>query len=108
MLEDIPNPFNEVVNRQPRPSHSPGRHSPEGPTAGRVIVPVPATATPGDTAELSADHHLPGEPKLVARITTAPGPGEVMPPRWWAGRSAGPRPARQEADSSVGDADTQG
>jgi hypothetical protein len=86
MLEDISNPFNEVVSRPNRPSHPEGR-GPDGARAPwRPIVPVPVPAGPADSSE-SADHQ-PTPP--VAPITTAPGPGEVASPPWWR-RTPSPR-----------------
>ena len=97
MLEDIGNPFNQIVNRHPRPSHTAGRPSPEGVTAGRLVVPVPEPAGPAETAEPSAGHQLPDATPLVARITAEPGPGEVAPPKWWASRGASARGAGQDS-----------
>lgn len=86
MLEDIP-PLSQPVNRQPRASHPSGRPSPGSHDSGRFVVPVPATPVSGGAAEL-ADNHHPNEEGLVVRITNAPGPGEVTPPKWWANRGA--------------------
>jgi hypothetical protein len=97
MLEDIPNRFNEVVNRPPRPSHSTGRPSGEANNAARLVVPVHAPAGHADPAEPPAAHSVAGESSPVTRITTAPGPGEVASPTWW-----GNKPMRlSEADSAT-------
>ncbi len=82
MLDDIPNPFNQVVSRQPRPSHSGGRASSDGRAAGHRIVPTPATA------EWLDGHELPLDTAPVTPITTAPGPGEVSSPSWWKNKPA--------------------
>jgi hypothetical protein len=79
MLEDISNPFNEVVNRPTRPSHHGGRGPDGARAARRPIVPVPVPAG-RDGATEPAD----GQPTPpVAPITTAPGPREVSAPAWW-------------------------
>jgi hypothetical protein len=83
MLEDIPNPFNQIVNRPPRPSHSRGRSSSEDLAARRRIVPIPASADPTDAAEALEAHAPTREAIPMARITTAPGPREVSSPSWW-------------------------
>jgi hypothetical protein len=104
MLEDIPNPFKQVVTRNPRPSHPAGRLSPEGTAHGRVIIPVLAPADRVDAAE-PGGHRNPDDETFAARITTGPGPGEVAPPKWWANRGAGLRPLGQDDDRSAGDSD---
>jgi hypothetical protein len=83
MLEDIPNPFNQIVNRPPRPSHSGGRSPNEGLAAGSRIVPIPVPADRTEAAEsLGADEPR-SDTAPLTRITTAPGPGEVSSPSWW-------------------------
>jgi hypothetical protein len=86
MLEDIPEPFKEVVTRHPRPSHSTARQSGEGLDSGGLVIPVPDPLASADPAEPPAAHALSGETLPTTRITTAPGPGEVAPPKWWANK----------------------
>ena len=84
MLQDIPNPFPQVVTRHPRPSH-PG----EGDHSGRLIIPVgtPAGhAGPSDPPVVGP--HPDGDP-IASRITPAPGPGEVSAPKWWNNKPSG-------------------
>jgi hypothetical protein len=86
MLEDIPNPFPQVVTRNPRSSHPGGRHPGESSASGRFIIPVGAPAGQTDASEPSAaaTHHDGGP--IAARITPEPGPGEVAPPKWWSNK----------------------
>jgi hypothetical protein len=84
MLEDISDPFNQVVNRPPRPTHSGGRPSNEGGAARSRVVPIPVSPETPD------GHGTPPDAAPVTRITTAPGPGEVASPRWW-----NPKPSDQ-------------
>ncbi len=101
MLEDIP-PLSQPVNRQPRASHPAGRPSPGGNDSGRFIVPVPAASASGGAAEPANGPQHPGGGASVVRITNAPGPGEVAPPRWWANRGTPLRESDREADTTVG------
>lgn len=80
MLEDISNPFNQVVNRPPRPSHANGR-SPHDAAAARRVVPIPAPAVDADSSE-GKDGPAPATGAAMP-ITTAPGPSEVNSPSWW-------------------------
>jgi hypothetical protein len=80
MLEDIPNPFGQVVNRHRRPSHPAGRNAPE---PGRVVVPVRTPASHVPAGEPPVAHQPADETPSPARITAEPGPGEVTPPSWW-------------------------
>jgi hypothetical protein len=84
MLEDISDPFNQFVNRPPRPVHSGGRSSDEGLAARRRIVSIPSAAGGADAAEslLDALRQSTGT-RPATPITTAPGPGEVSSPSWW-------------------------
>jgi hypothetical protein len=100
MLEDIP-PLSQPVNRQPRASHPAGRPSPGSHDSGRFVVPVPATPASGGAAEPASGRHHPGEEAPVVRITNAPGPGEVAPPKWWANRGASLPETDREAEPTV-------
>lgn len=82
MLEDISNPFNQIVNRPPRPTHPAGRPSNEDLAARHRVVPVPDAAIPLD-ADPSGGGQSPEEAPRATRIVSAPGPGEVVSPRWW-------------------------
>jgi hypothetical protein len=78
MLEDISNPFHQVVNRPTRPSHAGDRAAP------RRVVSVPGPTGPRDADGMAEGQPSSAEPAPATRIVAAPGPGEVAPPRWWA------------------------
>ncbi len=83
MLQDIPNPFPQVVTRNPRSSHPAGRHPGDGVNTGVIIIPVGTPSHHVDPAEPPvAGQHPDGDP-IASRITPEPGPGEVSPPKWW-------------------------
>ena len=90
MLEDIPNPFPQVVTRNPRSSHPGGRHLGESSPSGRLIIPVGAPLGHPDASDPSAaathDHGGPISP----RITPEPGPSEVAAPKWWSNKPTVP------------------
>jgi hypothetical protein len=88
MLEDIPDRFNQVVNRPTRPLHPGGRPTSEARTAPRRVVSIPGASGPVNAAGSGDTGTSPVEPGAAARIVSAPGPGEVAAPRWWA-RGAG-------------------
>jgi hypothetical protein len=83
MLQDIPNPFLQVVTRNPRLPHHGGRHPGEGDGPGGVIIPVDPEAQHSEAkATVGAGQTHEGGP-VAARIMSVPGPGEVAPPKWW-------------------------
>jgi hypothetical protein len=106
MLQDIPNPFPQVVTRNPRPSHAGGHNSGEGIASGRLIIPVGPPVSHADASPPSAaGQHSDGGP-LAPRITSEPGPGEIAPPRWWRRSASAPARVDQDAESSSdGDSD---
>jgi hypothetical protein len=100
MLQDDPNPFPQVVTRNPRPSHTGVRQPGDGMASGRLIIPVVPPANHADVSD-PASAGQPADGGLVApRITPEPGPGEVAPPRWWRRSASVPPIGDQEAESS--------
>jgi hypothetical protein len=75
MLREIPNPFAPLVVRGHRPSR------PASETGHRTIpVRVPRDRD-GEWGPPTSP-----EKRGVERIIAEPGPGEVVPPRWWGSR----------------------
>lgn len=80
MLQDILNSFHQVVTRSGRrPNHPGGRASAERIPREKVVVRVEPSRS-NDHLELPSRAH---DDIPEARITPAPGPGEVVPPGWW-------------------------
>jgi hypothetical protein len=101
MLQDIPNPFPQVVTRNPRSSHTGGHNPGEGIASGRLTIPVGPPAGHADATEPTTAGHPPDGGPDAPRITPEPGPREVVPPRWWGHlASSTPRLVDREADSS--------
>ena len=91
MLEDVADPFNQVVKRQTRPSHSTGSNAPETNPTGRLVIPVPSPDGSNEAPQPPGSRPAQPEAAGTPRITADPGPGAVTPPRWWANRGGGPR-----------------
>jgi hypothetical protein len=83
MLRDILNPFQQFVARARRPSHPVAGGSAEGTAPRRVVIPVRVPLKHADAGGSVASHQPPNEEHLAARVQIGPGPGEVIPPKWW-------------------------
>jgi hypothetical protein len=108
MLEDIDNPFSPLVRRPARPSR-PAAPAPRiGLPNGSPVVPAHDASGRADDAPVAEEGRSSDQTARTFRITPDPGPGEVVPPSWWANRGRGgvvvnhEHPATIEAPESSG------